>query len=166
MTNQTQDLEQRAREVLNVIERQGVDWVRGSSTLTPHLQYGLEQGLYDQSVVDGVQKKYRASEAREVLNVIERQGVDWVQRSSTLNPHLQYGLEQGLYDQSAVDGAQKKYRASEAREVLNVIERQGIDWIHRSATLTLHLRYGLENGLYGRSEMDLAQERYEASRRK
>ena len=57
----TNDLEQKAREVLGTVELMGVDFVRGSQAHNPHLQYGLEHELYSQIDVDNAQGKYLKS---------------------------------------------------------------------------------------------------------
>ena len=106
----TQDLEYNAREVLRTIELLGIDFVRKSSVHNPHLQYGLDNGLYDQSVVDGANIRFRETEARKVLRTIEIRGIDFVRKNKVHNLHLQYGLDNGLYDQSVVDDRDEQYR--------------------------------------------------------
>lgn len=61
MINQTQDLEQRARKVLETVELMGVDFVRGSKDYNSDLTYGLNSGLFDQADVDTAQKTYETS---------------------------------------------------------------------------------------------------------
>jgi len=108
----TNDLEQKAREVLGTVELMGVDFVRGSQAHNPHLQYGLEHELYGNSDIDGANTKFRQTKAREVLGTVELIGVDFVRGSQAHNPHLQYGLEHELYSQIDVDNAQGKYLKS------------------------------------------------------
>ena len=106
----TQDLEYKAREVLRTIELLGIDVVRGSQVHNLHLQYGLDNRFYDQSVVDGANIRFRETEARKVLRTIEIRGIDFVRKNKVHNLHLQYGLDNGLYDQSVVDDRDEQYR--------------------------------------------------------
>ena len=54
----TENLEQRARDVLGTIERYGLDFVTGGQHYAKHLQYGLDNRLVTQEKVDLAQKKY------------------------------------------------------------------------------------------------------------
>ncbi len=59
MANQTQDLEQIAREALGLVLANGVDGL--SQRSREGLQYGLEHGLFKQADLDAAQKRYEAS---------------------------------------------------------------------------------------------------------
>ena len=115
MNDQTQSLERIAREVLGVIERHGADWVRGSQYHAPHLTYGLEHGLFDQTAVDAAQTTHQNTQAREVLGTVELMGIDFVRGNQYHAPHLTYGLEHGLFDQTAVDAAHRKYESTQRK---------------------------------------------------
>jgi len=112
MNPQTQDLETRAREVLKIVEYHGAAFVRTSPVHNPHLQYGLENGLYNKEEVDAADTKFRKTKAREVLKTVEDHGAAFVLTSPVHNPHFQYGLEKGLFDQEEVHAAQRIYENS------------------------------------------------------
>ena len=101
--------------------------------------------------------------AKSALQIVERMGLDWVKESQEHAPHLEYGLKHGVYDQSAVDGAQTKFRQNSAKTTLRTVESMGIDWVKGSHHAP-DLIYGLEHRLYDQSAVDGAQGRYEASR--
>jgi hypothetical protein len=93
-------------------------------------------------------------------------GVDWVRGSGAHAQHLTYGLEHGLYDQGEVDNAQTKFRQNSARSALQTVESMGVDWVRGSGAHAQHLTYGLEHGLFSQDQVDAAQAKYTASRRK
>ena len=60
MNADAQDLEQKAREALELVERWGIDYV--IERYNSRLEYGLEHGLFDQSAIDGANTKYLTTE--------------------------------------------------------------------------------------------------------
>jgi|GEM_PF-6752005 len=160
MNPQTQDLETRAREVLKIVEYHGAAFVRTSPVHNPHLQYGLENGLYNKEEVDAADTKFRKTKAREVLKTVEYHGAAFVRNSRGDNSHLQYGLENGLYNKEEVDAADTKFRKTKAREVLKIVEDHGVAFVRNSRGDNSHLQYGLENGLYNKEEVDAADTKF------
>ena len=112
MVYQTQNLEQKARKVLETVELMGLDFVRGSQAHAQHLTYGLEHELYSQDAIDTANTEFRQTKARKVLETVELMGLDFVRGSQVHAPHLTYGLEHELYNQTTVDATQKRYEAS------------------------------------------------------
>jgi len=110
MTNQ--NLEQKAIEVLNAVELMGLDFIKRSQAHNPHLDYGLEHGLYDQEAVDAANTTYQNNKAQKVLSTVELMGLDFIKGSQAHNPHLDYGLQHKLFTPEDVDRAQQRYISS------------------------------------------------------
>lgn len=103
MNADAQDLEQKAREILGIVLLQRADFVRGSEVHQPHLEYGLEHGFYDKSLIDRIDTLFRQDLAREVLALVGDEGTDFVRGSKFYSSNLEYGLDQGLYDQGTIE---------------------------------------------------------------
>jgi hypothetical protein len=101
--------------------------------------------------------------ARQTLEKVELMGEDWIKGSLDAK-HLRYGLEHGLYDLSAVDSANTKFRESQAKYAIEKVELMGEEWIKESLGDAPHLQYGLEHKLFKQADVDAAQKRYEDSR--
>jgi len=104
--------EKKAREALGVVRGMSLNWVNGSGTHNSHLEYGLEEGFFDKSEVDEAELQYREKEAKKALDVVRSWGEDWVRGSGVFGLHLEYGLINGIFDQSEVDKAQRKYKST------------------------------------------------------
>ena len=68
MNTQTQDLETRAKVALDMVKRHGVT---GSPVDRDALQDGLENGVFDQSAVDGAEKQYHQFRAQVALDMVK-----------------------------------------------------------------------------------------------
>jgi hypothetical protein len=105
-------LEEKARDALDSVRLMGIDWIKTNQDDVSNLQHGLDHGLFNQKAVDEKQLEYRERRARNTLDVVRIMGVDWVKTNPAHEPHLKYGLENGLFSQLDVDGAQGKYEAT------------------------------------------------------
>src|SRR3989344_3881564 len=111
MNADAQNLEQKARKALELVERFGIDFIRGSHAFNSDLERGLKLGFYGSPDIDSANVQYLDARAREALELVERWGIDYV--IERYNSRLEYGLEHGLFDQSAIDGANTKYLTTE-----------------------------------------------------
>ena len=104
--------EYHARNALEDVKIMGVDSVRdGPKSI--HLDYGLQHGLYDQETIDREDTQYHQHMARMALSVVGQEGEDWIRKNhafgDVLERGLAYGLEYGLFNQTDISGAQRKF---------------------------------------------------------
>jgi len=157
-------LDPRVSLILEAVEQLGENGVRAYEG--PDMDYALQHGL-DQVAIDDAQKRYHENHARYALEDVKTMGVDSV-RDGSKSIHLKYGLQHGLYDQETIDREDTQYHRHMARMALSVVEREGEDWIRKNnhvfgAVLERGLAYGLEYGLFNRTDISEAQRKFNLS---
>ena len=104
------DLETRARSVLrDTLPAVGLKTL--ASNLREALQYGLENGLFNQKAVDSAQTAYMRDKARSVLRYA-LPAVGLKEFTSDSRKVLVYGVVHGIFTHKDIVTAQNQYKAT------------------------------------------------------